>query len=82
MPYIKREDRLRAIVTPKTAGELNFAITTLIQGYLNDTNRTYNDYNAVIGALESAKLEMYRRQVAPYEDQKCAENGDVYVRQT
>jgi hypothetical protein len=37
----------------------------------------YRDYHAVIGALEAAKLEFYRRQVAPYEDGKIAENGDV-----
>jgi len=31
-----------------------------------------------IGALECAKLELYRRVAAPYEDTKIAENGDVY----
>ena len=30
------------------------------------------------GALESAKLEFYRRVVAPYEDEKMNLNGDVY----
>ncbi len=35
-------------------------------------------FNAVVGALECAKLELYRRMVAPYENGKIAENGDVY----
>jgi len=35
--------------------------------------------NAIIGALECAKLELYRRVAAPYEDDKIAENGDVYT---
>lgn len=30
------------------------------------------------GAIEAAKLEFYRRVVAPYEDQKLLDNGDVY----
>ena len=38
----------------------------------------YALYNAVIGVLECAKMELYRRQISPYEDRKIAENGDVY----
>jgi hypothetical protein len=30
------------------------------------------------GVLETAKLEFYRRLAASYEDEKIAENGDVY----
>ena len=32
----------------------------------------------LIGVLECAKLELYRRVAAPYEDDKIDENGDVY----
>jgi hypothetical protein len=31
----------------------------------------------VIGALENCKMELYRRKIAPYEDIKIEENGDV-----
>jgi hypothetical protein len=31
----------------------------------------------LIGMLECAKLELYRRSVANYEDEKILENGDV-----
>jgi hypothetical protein len=34
--------------------------------------------NDVVGALEGAKAEFQRIVVAPYEDKKMAENGDVY----
>ena len=30
------------------------------------------------GAVECAKLEFYRRVVAPHEDEKMKDNGDVY----
>jgi hypothetical protein len=37
----------------------------------------YQHFNDVLGALEGAKLELYRRRIAPYEDTKIVENGDV-----
>ena len=37
----------------------------------------YQAINDIIGALESAKLEFYRRPVAIYEDKKIIENGDI-----
>ncbi len=38
---------------------------------------SYEDYRNFIGELEAAKLEIYRRQIAPYEDSKKEMNGDV-----
>ena len=38
----------------------------------------YAHLNEAIGVLECAKLELYRRVAAPYEDGKRAETGDVY----
>jgi len=35
--------------------------------------------NEVIGVLECAKLELYRRVAAPYEERKRIENGEVYA---
>lgn len=77
MPYIKVEERPRAVNNPQTAGELNFALTRMVQSYLGPTPN-YGTFNAAIGALECCKLELYRRMVAPYEDKKIQENGDVY----
>ncbi len=78
MPYIPPEERrqLEYHPVPESAGQLNYLITKLVKAYLGDSPRYY-DFNDVIGALECAKLEVYRRSVAPYEDIKIAENGDV-----
>jgi len=57
-------------------GTLNYIITRLCDFWLGDAN--YEKYNQVIGVLECVKQELYRRQIAPYEDKKCEENGDVY----
>ncbi len=80
MPYIKKEDKLRLADTgaPMTPGELNFAITAIIIAYVKREGKSYQTLNNVVGALECAKLEFQRRVVAPYEDVKIRENGDVY----
>jgi hypothetical protein len=81
MPYIKKErrDAIASGDAPQDAGELNFALTTIVDKYLqNKGNLRYAHINEVVGALECAKLELYRRVAAPYEDQKRKESGDVY----
>lgn len=40
---------------------------------------SYQAINDIIGALESAKMEIYRRIAAAYEDQKILENSDVFT---
>jgi hypothetical protein len=90
MPYIKPEARellvqrfgdkeveIGMVAVPDTPGELNFCITELIRCYFNH-KPDYQSINDIVGALEGAKLEFYRRVAAPYEDQKIKENGDVY----
>lgn len=83
MPYIKQEDRagfdsvLQHLQVPKTAGELNYVFTWILIQYLRTNGKNYQHINDVIGALEGAKMEAYRRLAGPYEDQKIAENGDV-----
>jgi len=80
MPYINKEDRTQVeliIRDPQTAGELNFLITTIIRDYYNN-EQCYQSINDIVGALEGAKLEFYRRVAAPYEDTKIIQNGDVY----
>lgn len=79
MPYLSAADRSWMDIhqTPRRVGELNYALTQAVLDFLPENPR-YEDFNAAVGALECAKLELYRRMVAEYEDEKCAENGDVY----
>ena len=84
MPYIKREDRYRLIprsvevAEAKSAGELNYQFTVLAIYYFQANGGNYQAINDVLGALEGAKLEFYRRIAAPYEETKIEQNGDVY----
>lgn len=83
MPYITRHRReeIDKGGTPENAGELNYVITTTIIKYLHELTcgqpNTYADYNEIIGVLECAKLELFRRIVVPYENKKKRLNGDV-----
>jgi hypothetical protein len=40
--------------------------------------QSYSIINDIVGVLECAKMEFYRRVAVPYEDKKRTENGDVY----
>jgi hypothetical protein len=84
MPYVtqKIRDNLVDGDPPRTAGELNFAITELCEHYRAENGDFYTTFNEIIGVLECAKLEYYRRVVAKYEKVKCNENGDVYAKVT
>ena len=85
MPYIKNEDRdkfvnkdvLMAGALANNAGELNYVISMVCKGYLVQHGREYRVFNDIIGVLEAAKMEIYRRQLAPYEDIKIEKNGDL-----
>lgn len=80
MPYITIERRLvlNSGGVPKDPGELNYVLTKMVHKYLVTGEKiNYQRYNDIIGALESCKLELYRRFVADYEEEKMIENGDV-----
>jgi hypothetical protein len=80
MPYIKpfRRAVLADKPAPENAGELNYCFTVFILKYLRGKPLSYQLINDVVGALEGAKAEFYRRVAVPYENAKIKENGDVY----
>lgn len=86
MPYIKQVDRIKFDSVIKSfftdninsEGELNYVITSICKEYLRWEGKRYTTLNTIIGVLECAKHELYRRIVGPYEDTKIKENGDVY----
>ena len=58
-------------------GAINYAINKLLLALLLPTPN-YVLLERAIGILECAKLELYRRAAAPYENIKAKQNGDVY----
>lgn len=83
MPYIKCEertqiDRILGCLDSFDEGQLNYIITQLCRRYIGDYGESYRNYNTLVGVLECAKLELYRRKISNYENVKIEINGDVY----
>jgi len=79
MPYILKQDRNRDTKAhPKNPGQLNWIISEAVAYYIKGHGLNYQTINDVVGALECAKQEFYRRLAVPYENRKIIDNGDVY----
>jgi hypothetical protein len=90
MPYITQRDRDRIkkdAMNPDpdflfpplyNGGELNYLISNLCAQYIRDHGLRYKNISDVIGALEGAKQEFFRKVVNPYENLKEMQNGGVY----
>ena len=87
MPYIVEDDRkpykfyLDWLVTLLSksgwiTGHLTYAIYYLCLAKFK-AKPCYQTGAEVVAALETAKLEFYRRELAGYEDKKIQENGDL-----
>ena len=90
MPYIKKDMRyqldgainklvceMNKLEDDARKGVLNYVITRIILGVIGPELK-YGKINDVVGAMECCKMELYRKLAVPYEDEKIAENGDVY----
>jgi hypothetical protein len=87
MPYILPSERQRfdPLINALSAelqkdgcvdGNLNYVISTLTAKAFA-ANRRYAEANKLMGVLACVAAEFYRRDVAPYEDEKRTQNGDV-----
>lgn len=80
MPYIERDIRqsLADGRIPAKPGELNYAMSQLVKGYISMNGRSYTTFNAIAGVLSCLSMEVYRRLTAVYEQEKCNQNGEVF----
>jgi hypothetical protein len=89
MPYIKQERRaaidpdlqklikfLKAIGMKK--GDMNYVMTKMCQEYVAHHGKSYDHLSDVTGMLNDVKTEFERKVVAPYEEEKIVENGEIY----
>lgn len=87
MPYIKKIQRpeldsltmplikcLQSLPVEEQDGALNYSVTTIIKKLYP---KRYFHLNRALGVLSAITLELYRRVIGPYEDEKIKENGDV-----
>ena len=91
MPYIKPQDREQyanvidelyhtlILNNPDNSfneGEFNYVVSKVVNKLLNH-KKSYATANKIIGVLECIKLEIYRRAIAEYEEEKIKINGDL-----
>ncbi len=82
MPYIKQSERPRCDLVIeqmlesdiKANGDLNYILFKYCK---ENIQPSYNNYKNYIGELQETIAEIRRRLLAPYEDAKIEENGDV-----
>lgn len=85
MPYLK--DNIKKSLDdgwiPKTAGELTYCLQkqlhNFIEGKIKCGGYHYEDLAVCLGALEGAKADLIQRVIEPYEVEKHAINGDVWL---
>ena len=87
-PYIKQRDRkqyakildeltelIQKLPEDEKPGHVNYVFTVLLKRLTKPEK--YFRYNWALGVLEAIKLELYRTQVAFYEDEAIKRNGDI-----
>jgi len=82
MPYIKPEERpkmdeiveLMMMLDVKANGDLNYILFKYCQ---ESCLKNYNSIKNFIAELEECAHEIRRRILAPYEDEKIEEHGDI-----
>lgn len=81
MPYLDKAVRASLDDGRKAlkGGDLNYQFSKLVNDFIAMRGLSYSVINEAVGALECAKLELYRRIAAPYEDKKAIANGEVYT---
>ena len=87
MPYIKQEARkkyeeaitpLLRLIRNAPPGELNYSLTRITLCWLDSLRPIgYTELAMAVGVLETARAELQRRCVDPYEQGKISANGDV-----
>jgi predicted type IV restriction endonuclease len=88
MPYIIQEDRKRyddilnqliaklaEIPEEDRDGHINYCVTVMLKRLYAPPK--YKRYNRAMGVLSCIAQEFYRRMIAPYENEKIKESGDV-----
>jgi len=90
MPYLTKEEKekfdpkyketlsfLEKMDIKDLTGHLNYMVFRTVKVWTKKNGKKYFVFAAIVGTMICCVLEIYRRLVAPYEDKKILENGDV-----
>lgn len=80
MPYLDQsiKDALDSgLIKASEPGHLTYRLYRICLHYLDLKGKRFYVFAEIMGALLCTILELYRRKVAPYEQEKIRDNGDV-----
>lgn len=90
MPYLTEEDKHKVGVEvdrltdytnnldiQNLAGHINYINFIVVRRWISKNGKKYFVFAAILGTLICCVLEIYRRLVAPYEEEKIKSNGDA-----
>ena len=90
MPYLTQEDKDKNAVNENyltdytdnlsiqdLAGHINYLNFMIVRRWIKKNGKKYFVFATIVGTLICCILEIYRRLIAPYEDEKINSNGDV-----
>lgn len=84
MPYISKDRRAifdaalaECAAEIENEGELNYCIYKMSALIIDRIGPSYAKLSMCSSAMEHAKMEWYRKKLAPYEDEKICEHGDI-----
>ncbi len=88
MPYIDQykrpkfdkaiQESLKALSKDQfSVGDINYLFSSIIWKAWEKMGGGYTNANNLIGVLECIKLELYRRPISNYENEKIISNGDI-----
>lgn len=79
MPYITKARRAAVDEWgPTEPGDLAYVLAREVDAYCEKRKMNYEEYAKLVGVVETLKLELVSRFLAPYEAGKLDENGDVF----
>ena len=70
-------DKFSSMSAQEVAGSINYLNFKIIKSWIKKNGKKYWVFALFVGTLVCCVLEVYRRLVAPYEDEKIESSGDV-----
>jgi len=91
MPYLLKKDKdsidnqggidvyekMSSMSAQEFAGALNYLNFRCVKYWIKKNGKKYWIFALIVGTLVCCVLEIYRRLIAPYEEEKIKSSGDV-----
>lgn len=70
-------DKFGSLDIKDLVGALNYLNFRIVKIWIGRNGKKYFVFAAIVGTLVCCIFEIYRKLIAPYEEEKIKENGDI-----